>query len=462
MANQQILWSRNQIIKKMNISGFIWDQLCFLNGNIPISNRKIKKKNSKIYFSKKKVKKFQNDPFLKQIRYIKSWKKTLHKSQKENSLYFKKKKSRFYPSYSFERLIKKRFPDFLSTFSTIDQIFVLTWLKDYIFKDISMADRLSFDKANFFKIFFFIKNMGNLNCLYITEHCYHIELNSLGSVIRFIFPRKSYLPKKIKKKNKLFSSFFELNMSLLKLIITKLYKINREKADKYFITDKQSTFLEFFCVKKKIYKNIKKKKEKFLLFCFSKSLRFMLKMYVSTNSSEKSLFGNKNFTFSKNFDFFIEKNYLSGYVFFIQDLFYNEFFLILNLFLEIKNTKKKNDNNMFGFLFKNNSLSTSIISLKVSLTWLTSVLNTKTIFPIKFVKQAEFFLIKFNPFFLKFIKKKKFSPFLFRKKFQIQKILEQEKNSLKKKNIFLLKFIEKSKIKISNIQMGMRCVNKTF
>jgi len=53
MKKDCFIWSRNQIIKKIGISGYIWDQLCFLNGNIPIGIRKIGGKNKKSLFFKK-------------------------------------------------------------------------------------------------------------------------------------------------------------------------------------------------------------------------------------------------------------------------------------------------------------------------------------------------------------------------------------------------------------------------
>ena len=59
MRKESDVLSRNQIIKKIGISGYIWDQLCFLNGNVPISTRKIEGKNRKIYFSRKKSQKIQ-------------------------------------------------------------------------------------------------------------------------------------------------------------------------------------------------------------------------------------------------------------------------------------------------------------------------------------------------------------------------------------------------------------------
>jgi len=119
---------------------------------------------------------------------------------------------------------------------------------------------------------------------------------------------------------------------------------------------------------------------------------------------------------------------------------------------------------MFGFFFEKNLFSISILSIKLSLVWLYSTLNAQTIFPLKFVQQAECVLKKFNPFYLKFNKNKKFSSGIFRKKFQLQKIFEIEKNSFKKKNTFFLESAEpqKPKMKPSHIYRSLRCVNKIF
>lgn len=458
MRKESGVLSRNQIIKKIGISGYIWDQLCFLNGNVPISTRKTEGKNRKIYFSRKKVKKFKQDSFLKQIKYIKIWKKSLYKSQRQSPLTFKKKKFQFFPSYSFEKIVKKRFPDFLTAFSKVDQIFVQIWLKDYILQDNSLVDRIFHDKTNFFEFFFFVKNIGNLNCIHITKQCFHMGLRCFGSDIKFIFPRIKSLGKKIKNKKKMFSSFFELNMSLFRLLTNKLGKIQGNKLLKYFITNKLPSLLEFFCTKKKIYeKSIEKKK-----FDNFNCTIFMYKLHLKIKSIKNLAYTGKNFTFSKNFDFFIFKSFLKGYIFFAQNLFKDEFFFILKLFLELKNTKNINDQNIFGFFFEKNLVSISILSIKLSLVWLYSSLNAQTIFPIKLVQQAECILKKFNPFYSKFNKNKKFNSGIFRRKFQHQKIFETEKDSLKKKNTFFLQSTKpkKPKMKTFHTYKNLRCVNK--
>ncbi|ABW97868.1 nop-like protein (nucleomorph) [Hemiselmis andersenii] len=453
--------SRNQIIKNLEISEEIWDQFCLLRGIIPFCPREKSGKKLQSYYAKKTAATFFKDPFLVKTKEIESWKKFLRLSIQRNLKKFPKKISNFFPFYDFENLITKRFPKFFKVLKQLEEIFPFVFLiiDNPLFEN-SISEKLNDNSILILEFFYILKYFSSINFIFEMKKAFSIEFKLLGVDIKILLPKKKIYSYKIRTTKKIFSSFLELNISLFKLIVNKFEKLKKFKN--FFEINQCDLNLNqrfiFFFKRNFVLQKTKEEKGK---TNSKKFFEIYLKIFFKKKKTAK-LFR----IFSKNFNNPSRKNFFGGIVIFIyqtgQQFLMN---FLLNLqgitFIDLKNDKKT-----LFVIGKEKLFYKSLISIYFDFSWIFFCMNTKTYLPMKknCIKKNK--LKELNPFYQKINKIKKSSTIIFRNKFKIQKILENEKKSTKKRVIFFLnknrEFFNFFPASFTNPKVLFQCIRKSI
>lgn len=432
MKLQKDLISRINLLKKLDITGEVWDQICFLHGLIPFSPRKVTKKSSKIFFPRKALKDMEKNEFLKKIKQIKAWKNFINKSRKDGLKSYKIEKSLFFPFYRFEIVLKKRFPDFFKIFKKIDEIFFFFVSFEKISIYCSVSQKVIVNPDLLFKFFLLIKNLGFLNCFHESNEFFGLEMCIFNENYKINIPKENFFFQKKKQKTKIIFSFLELNLSLFNLVVIKMEKLRKDINFHFFSNKKKSEELRPFCFQPNFFilkKNNTLKNQRILKKNFKKMIN------VKKN---RKLYNRKNFIFSKKNKILLNNSIFEGYCFFLDNVVKKNPFLEFDFFIKLINTRLKNNEKIIGTISDSIAAFKSIISLTINSFFVSFSFNSKKIIPLKIFEESKPSLKKLNPFFFKFQKGRKFDATKFRNKVKDKKFWSKEKNCEKKGFVLFL------------------------
>jgi hypothetical protein len=396
--------TRSNALKKLLISEKIFDWLCFLNNISAYYPRKNEKKNKMVYFLSKDIKTIKNDKTLFKIYQISDWKRKIR-------IYTNKKKSnqiinslKNIPSYKLDSFIKKKFIFFRKAFNIFKNLFSFVLLISYKFEnnsiDINAFSKFFHIKKKFLFIFSSLKKPKKI---FVTKHAIHIEYKIFGKKTEIYFPQKIFF---IYKK-KFFDILSEYYICLYNFILKKLLVF-------YNFQFLNGLYIEKFDIFNSVHEFIRRnyKLKKIKLYTISIFLRKNLKITQTFNKKNKYYIEKKknSWTFSKNINLPYESCLLKNPIFYIENRYSAEPFILILKSLRCKILFKRNHEKVTHILSENQNQEYSLIVLNFGFFFICNILNTQSILPI-FLSRIENLKHNIVNSFCSKIKKKKITHF---------------------------------------------------
>jgi len=216
--------TRQQAIKKLQITLPEFRKLCILHGIYPREPRKAFKGKNKTYFYTKDVQHLAHDPLLKQYRDYLSWRKKVTKAK------HKKETRRFEsllenkPKYRLDHVVLRRYPTFDDALEDLDDALCML----YLFASVGQNDRIDPKRIqNCVRLSkeweSIVAYTSSLRKVFVSIKGIYYQAEISGNSITWLVPHQfSYpIPKDVDIRVML--TFLEFYESLMSFVIFKLY-----------------------------------------------------------------------------------------------------------------------------------------------------------------------------------------------------------------------------------------------
>nr|UXY87678.1 nop-like protein [Cryptomonas curvata] len=410
--------TRTNALNNLSISGKIFDWLCFLNNINVYFPRKKEKKDKMVYFLSKDIKKLKNDKILFKIHQISDWKRKIRTFKNNKKIDKISHSLRNIPSYNLDNFFKKKFIFFKQAFDIFKNLFSFILLISYKFENFSV-DLNNFSKLfDIKKKFFFIfSSLNNIKKIFVSKYTIHLEFKIFGKKTEIYFPKKILFFLKRR--------FFDI----LSEYYTCLYNFILKKIIMFFnFQFLNSLYIEKFDIFKSTFEFVKRnyKSKQILLYSFS---IFLTKNWkISRNFFKLNEYTLKKipWSFSKNINLPQNSSLLKNPIFYIENTYSIEPFIIILKCLHCKILFIANHQKITHIICNNKNREYSLISLTLKFSLICNILNMQNILPIFLSRVEKLKYEIFNPFCLKIKKNKNKATSYFRQIYGKKKLLVKE------------------------------------
>lgn len=120
--------TRSQAVKQLQVSLPVFRRLCILKGVFPREPKKKVKGNHHTYYHVKDIAFLQHEPLLEKLREIRAYEKKIKKASSKKNKELAERLLTRKPTYTLERLVKERYPQFVDALRDLDDCLTMVHL----------------------------------------------------------------------------------------------------------------------------------------------------------------------------------------------------------------------------------------------------------------------------------------------------------------------------------------------
>jgi len=183
--------TRNQAIKKLQLSLPQFRKVCILKGIYPREPKRAPRGKDKTYYYKKDILYLQHDPLLDKLAEHRVWKrkvtKAKHKKLKDQLATLRKNK----PRYSLNHIVKERYPTFMDALRDLDDALSMIFLFSAMPSTIKIApQRVANCRKLATEFEYYIAKSHSLRKVFVSIKGIYYQADIRGQTITWIVPFK--------------------------------------------------------------------------------------------------------------------------------------------------------------------------------------------------------------------------------------------------------------------------------
>eukprot|EP01123_Difflugia_compressa_P003548 TRINITY_DN1466_c2_g3_i1.p1 TRINITY_DN1466_c2_g3~~TRINITY_DN1466_c2_g3_i1.p1 ORF type:complete len:646 (+),score=134.27 TRINITY_DN1466_c2_g3_i1:95-2032(+) len=181
--------TRNQAIKKLQLTLIEFRKLCILKGIYPREPPKAPRGKDKTYYYKKDILYLMHDPIIRKFAERRVWKKKVIKARNKKmpSLVDHLKKHK--PKYSLNHIVKERFPTFLDALRDLDDALSMIFLFSYMPASIKInPQRVTNCKKLSIEFSYYVMRSHSLRKVFVSIKGIYYQADIRGQTITWLVP----------------------------------------------------------------------------------------------------------------------------------------------------------------------------------------------------------------------------------------------------------------------------------
>eukprot|EP00008_Paramoeba_atlantica_P014901 CAMPEP_0201480316 /NCGR_PEP_ID=MMETSP0151_2-20130828/4811_1 /ASSEMBLY_ACC=CAM_ASM_000257 /TAXON_ID=200890 /ORGANISM="Paramoeba atlantica, Strain 621/1 / CCAP 1560/9" /LENGTH=602 /DNA_ID=CAMNT_0047862129 /DNA_START=37 /DNA_END=1842 /DNA_ORIENTATION=+ len=216
--------TRQQAIKRLQVSLAEFRKLCILHGIYPREPRKSPRGKDKTYFYLKDIHFLAHDPMMNQFRNYGSWKQKMVRAKHKKEKLKLKTLIANKPKYRLDQVVLRRYPTFESALDDLDDALSMIYLFSSISQD-SRTKATRIDNCIFLSREWesIVAMTHSLRKVFVSIKGIYYQAQVLGHEVTWMVPHQFSYPPPKDVDMRVMSTFLEFYESLMSFVLFKLY-----------------------------------------------------------------------------------------------------------------------------------------------------------------------------------------------------------------------------------------------